>query len=56
VTRLVSGKNFFGAQFGLDSNNYYGFTYHIERTPKQWLDEYSTDFIIVGDEGEEMCC
>jgi hypothetical protein len=56
VTRLVSGKNFFGAQLGLDSNNYYGFTYHIERTPKQWLDEYSTDFIIVGDEGEEMCC
>lgn len=49
VTRLVEGKNFFGAQFGLDSNKYYGFTYQVERTPKQWINNYPKDFIIVGD-------
>lgn len=49
VTRLVNGKNFFGAQIGLDSNNYFGFTYHVERTPEQWLKKYPKDFIIIGD-------
>ncbi len=49
VRRLVEGKSFFGAQFGLDSNNYYGFTFHVERTPKQWSEDYPHDFIIVGD-------
>lgn len=49
VTRLVEGKNFFGAQFGTDPNNYYRFTYHVERTPKQWLNNYPKDFIIIGD-------
>lgn len=49
VKRIVRGKNLFGAQFGLDSNNYYGFTYYKEHTSKQWLKEYPNDFIIEGD-------
>ncbi len=49
VKRIILGKNFFGAQFGSDSNNYYRFTYQVERTPKQWLEKYPEDFIIVGD-------
>ena len=49
VKRLVIAKNFFGAQFGVDPNNYFGFTYHVERTPEQWLKKYPKDFIIMGD-------
>jgi hypothetical protein len=49
VTRIIEGKNFFGVQFGADSSNYYAFTYQMERTPKQWLDNYPKDFIIPGD-------
>ncbi|MFT3935926.1 MAG: hypothetical protein QM726_20015 [Chitinophagaceae bacterium] len=49
VKRIIEGKNFFGAQFGKDSNDYFGFTYHIERTPKQWLKEYPESFIVLGD-------
>lgn len=49
VTRIIEGKNFFVAQIGIDSNNYYGFTYQIERTPKQWINSYPNDFILVGD-------
>ena len=49
IKRLVVGKNFFGAQFGVDSNEYYGFTYQVERTPKEWIRNYPTDFILVGD-------
>jgi len=49
VKRLVVGKNFFGAQFGADPSDYYGFTYQVERTPKDWLNNYPTDFILVQD-------
>ncbi|WP_153796049.1 hypothetical protein [Foetidibacter luteolus] len=49
VKRIVEGKNYFGAQFGKDSNNYFGFTYHMERTPKLWLKEYPESFIVMGD-------
>jgi hypothetical protein len=49
VTRIIEARNFFGAQFGADSSNYYAFTYQIERTPKQWLTNYPSDFIIPGD-------
>ena len=49
VRRIVEGKNFFGAQFGPNPNNYFAFTYQIERTPKQWLNNYPKDFIVMGD-------
>ena len=49
ATRIIEGKNFFGAQIGTDPNNYYGFTYQVERTPKQWIDSYPNDFILTGD-------
>jgi hypothetical protein len=49
VTRIIEGKNFYGAQIGSDSNNYYGFTYQVERTPKNWISDYPDDFILIGD-------
>jgi hypothetical protein len=53
VTRIIEGKNFFGVQIGSDSNNYYGFTYQVERTPKQWIDNYPENFIAEGDSIEK---
>ncbi|HEU5165296.1 MAG TPA: hypothetical protein VFU29_07145 [Chitinophagaceae bacterium] len=49
ATRIIEGKHFFGAQIGADSNNYFRFTYQVERTPKLWIRGYPDDFIVVGD-------